>query len=1437
MKRNFFAQDIFTQSLKVLLCGALLLLTPMTGWGQIIISQIYGGGGQAGAVYQHDYVELFNPGTTPVTMTNWSVQYSAATGTSFSGRTAITGTIPPRRYFLVQLAGTAVNGSALPTPDAVGLTDLSAAAGKVALATDNVIVTFTAPGTFSSNVIDFVGYGSSANAYEGSSPAPSTTTTNSIFRRNGGCTDSNRNSEDFAVSSAVARNLQSPAATPCASGTAPISTGFTPVSGRRGTVVIISGANLSGITAVNFAGVAATNVVATTTEVRATVATGTPLGAAAVVLGNGATAYPVSGTFQVEAQPAPLISGFAPASGTVGATVTISGTDLDGATAVQFNGTAATSYTASVNSITAVVPSGATTGPLTVTTPGGSVSSTQAFVVENPIPVLSSLSPTTRPAGSGAFTLTANGMGFAATSVIRFSGTDLVTTFVSATQLTAIVPAAFTTTAGVYSVVVRTPAPGGGLSAAVPFNVTGAFAGLLEPFEQGSKTSYTTGVVSFFSGDWELNDALIGNTPSDPRNGTQSVRIRNTGLLAMVFDKSNGAGDITLQAANYAGDPNGAIVLEASTNQGTTWTAVGNPVTIASTNLTTFSFTANLAGNIRLRVRKTAGVRITIDDVSITDYIPAVGPEIDLVQSTTAIASGGSYDFGFATIGSSITTTFIIRNLGSETLLLTNPPVQLNGSSAFTLGMPPASVIVSGGTAAFTVSFTPTTSSASTATLIIGSNDGNESAYTVMLTGAVPPTYRWNGSGTSWSASSSWTPARVAPGSNDALLFDGTTVPTAIVSTDFISPQSIGQLLLQNGVAVTFINTDSRTLIITNSTNGADLRLAANTTLTLTNPGATAAGLLLQMGPGATAAIMGRIAFEASNANTGGHRLLGSGTNSVEFLAGSSFRSGSNATGSPFGNTTTYAGSVLFRDGSRLEQAGGGQPFALTAPGSVILLDPVSQYVYSVPTSNSTAPLSGRTFGNLEFNVGNGTTTGSTANSPLMILGNLLITSGNVGLNLDSDISIGGNVTVNAGSSLRFVPAEGGPQTVTLDGTTVQTLAGSGGLIFGSTAQLRLANAAGVMLARPLTLTRLQLSNGLLGTSATNLLTLVDGASISEGSNNSYVNGPVARQVGPIAAATDVLFPVGKNSSYRPATLRITSQTGTTTYVAELQNASAATTTLEAPLARVSRIRYMQITPTEPPVGFRGTITLTFGADDQVTDPAALVVAKRIGTGPWQTLSRSGSTGTPNGGLFVTGSITSAPFTSFSDFALASLDPNSAINPLPVQLVAFNAHRATSGVRLTWQTAAETNSHYFEVQRSLDAHDFRLIATLEAKGTASVYALIDATAPVQTLSYYRLRQVDKDGQATYSAVQAISGTSGPTAVSLYPIPAHNQLQVHLSRQQTAGYRIVTLVGVVVQAGELTTEVPLSIATLPAGSYFIELNQAQERTIRRFQKVE
>lgn len=154
--------------------------TPPAPQAHVVISEVYGGGGNSGATYKNDFIELYNPGNTAVDLTGWSVQYASATGTTWAA-TPLTGSIPAKSFYLVQEAAGTGGTINLPTPDATGTLALSGTAGKVLLA--NTVTAQTGAKPTGAQIIDLVGFGTTANGFEGSGSTPAPSNTTSIERK------------------------------------------------------------------------------------------------------------------------------------------------------------------------------------------------------------------------------------------------------------------------------------------------------------------------------------------------------------------------------------------------------------------------------------------------------------------------------------------------------------------------------------------------------------------------------------------------------------------------------------------------------------------------------------------------------------------------------------------------------------------------------------------------------------------------------------------------------------------------------------------------------------------------------------------------------------------------------------------------------------------------------------------------------------------------------------------------------------------------------------------------------------------------------------------------------------------------------------------------------------------------------------------------------
>ncbi len=193
--------------LAALLAG--LSVPAMAASPDLVISQIYGAGGNSGSVLKSDFIELFNRGTEPVTARGWSLQYTSAAGTNTWIKSSLPDfTVAPGQYVLVQGGGSGTQKE-LPTPIIVPTTllQMSATVGKLALVNDDVALAGGNPAK--TTIVDQIGFGTSASAFETAPSAPMTTTTG-LFRAQGGCVDTDNNAADFSTGAPAPRTSDSP---------------------------------------------------------------------------------------------------------------------------------------------------------------------------------------------------------------------------------------------------------------------------------------------------------------------------------------------------------------------------------------------------------------------------------------------------------------------------------------------------------------------------------------------------------------------------------------------------------------------------------------------------------------------------------------------------------------------------------------------------------------------------------------------------------------------------------------------------------------------------------------------------------------------------------------------------------------------------------------------------------------------------------------------------------------------------------------------------------------------------------------------------------------------------------------------------------------------------------------------------------------------------
>jgi len=417
------------------------------------------------------------------------------------------------------------------------------------------------------------------------------------------------------------------------------------------------------------------------------------------------------------------------------------------------------------------------------------------------------------------------------------------------------------------------------------------------------------------------------------------------------------------------------------------------------------------------------------------------------------------------------------------------------------------------------------------------------------------------------------------------------------------------------------------------------------------------------------------------------------------------------------------------------------------------------------------------------------------------------------------------------GSNTAIIFANNGGR-VTVDGTGVQRIEGDGGKS-PEFYNLTVNKSSGVLaLNIPLSITNnLTLSSGNINSSAVNLLMLLDNSTVSSTSNSSYVNGPVRKE------GNDAFtFPVGKSGYYRPIAISAPSASNhhfTAEFFLADSDGSYSHSSKDASLHHLSHCEYWILNRTNGSSNVN--VTLSWNTPScGVTSLGDLKVARWDGS-QWKDHGNGGTTGNTSAGTIET----SSAVTSFSPFTLAS---NSEENPLPVNLLHFQASVDQHRVLLDWATSSENNSDYFGIEVSTDAVNFTEISRVSAAGNSNVvlnYKAFDNT-PAADISYYRLKQVDFDGKFMYSNVEVVNIPSlwkNDLVLSPNPVSSFLNVQFDPDRYTHPAIQIRDIQGREVLSYNSYTVDPehalrLNLTELPSGLYFLNVSENGLTSSRR-----
>lgn len=421
-------------------------------------------------------------------------------------------------------------------------------------------------------------------------------------------------------------------------------------------------------------------------------------------------------------------------------------------------------------------------------------------------------------------------------------------------------------------------------------------------------------------------------------------------------------------------------------------------------------------------------------------------------------------------------------------------------------------------------------------------------------------------------------------------------------------------------------------------------------------------------------------------------------------------------------------------------------------------------------------------------------------------IGNL----GNVNVFPNTEIGLFGNLTNNG----TFTSSGG---TIYITGTDYQLIDGSSKITTYNTV---LNNDSSAKLDNQLeVINTLTFARGKLITdrsdATTQFLNFLAGSNYSGFSDTKFVDG-VVRKTG----NTAFTFPVGDSIQMQPISISAPSSisdhfTGFYQYTDPME-VSLDPTSFGAGINNVSRCEYWVMNPT----GGNSTVRMTLNFDlfsCGIYETADLLLVRWNGT-EWVIDGDVNISGLAENGTIEMDS----PCTdcgSFNAFTLASSTP---LNPLPVELLFFNAQMKNRIVELTWQTASEHNNDYFSIERSQDGENFEVVTLVPGAGNSTdllAYFSKDLN-PYMGTSYYRLKQTDYDGAFEYSPIRVVQ-MSEDDVISIFPNPTNTGIVTINSSSPIQDFKVYTADGKIVFEGEVESTLSLQ---LNAGIYHAVFTQ-------------
>jgi Secretion system C-terminal sorting domain len=661
-----------------------------------------------------------------------------------------------------------------------------------------------------------------------------------------------------------------------------------------------------------------------------------------------------------------------------------------------------------------------------------------------------------------------------------------------------------------------------------------------------------------------------------------------------------------------------------------------------------------------------------------------------------------------------------------------------------------------------------------------GMTDIASNPFDIAVVTGVADYFRSNVASGSWGTAGSWESS-----SDNSTWITSTLVPTSAAAL----------ITIRNGHTITMTTANTVDDVVIES--GGKLALGVGTVLTINN-GAAMNDVDIQNG--------GTLQFVTTNSSYSTVTTIATGAN-VNIATGGKIQVGDGTgtlTGSGFGTLASASTGFTWNNGAIFEwNTSSG---AIASSGVIWFPSATSTVpifrINAYPTASSlgggtsatttlngilevNTPISWQGTGTKTFRNGiTGTSTmTSTAAGAFAITGStaelggasgtLTLSMGTAGLNVTSpSVQVTSNVAASAGK-------------VTFNGTGTQSIFGNGFSIGNMTVN----NTNGINISSPLTVTgELAMTSGNINTTSTNLLTLGTAATLTGGGATAFVNGPMAKMTN---STTPFTFPLGKVTTYR--TIGITPSTSAaTTYTAEYMKAAPSNqTSITAPIQSVLSLEYFDLnaSPATP-----ATVTLSYDMPAGFCSDLAHLTLAHYTAGSWKNEAATAT------GSLTTGSVTTtSPVTSYSPFALGSLD--AVASPLPITLKSFTAKATKKDNLIAWETAVEENIRAFVVEKSENSKVWVALTTALPNATKR-YETNDATPFKNT--YYRLRIVENDGRENFSTILNVkSNNNGLDATVISTQKNQLRLTVQNNSNEDALISIIDMNGRVVANYEVS----------------------------------